>query len=160
MNSYALKEEEKKLDSYLNQYGISIKEKKALQYRRQEIKNEFEKPLRSTEFGKGKSSQADNSECASLAIRLYEIEKKIIRQTSEAEKTLFRIMDIIDFLPEHSLERLIVEHKYIDQFGWTKISMTCGVSKRTAMRRCKKALNILLGFERVRELCLCGRPQD
>ena len=60
-------------------------------------------------------------------------------------------MNIIDFLPENSFERTIIENKYIDRMNWEKICNENHSSKSRTSRYWKKGLYKLLEYEKVRK---------
>ncbi|MBE7063960.1 MAG: hypothetical protein E7390_09290 [Ruminococcaceae bacterium] len=147
-----LSEEAALLDHYLGQYRRCIKRKRALEARRQEIIKEFDNPLSAISYDGMPKGSGENLGCAALCYRLDEIEIRIQEQVTKATKVLTEIMDIIDFLPENSMERAIIERRYIDRCGWRRICEEEHISRTPANRHWRKGLYELLEFKRVRIL--------
>jgi DNA-directed RNA polymerase specialized sigma24 family protein len=51
-----------------------------------------------------------------------------------------------------SVEREVLEMRYIDGLSWERISITECISRATVFRKVDQAYSILLGHQRVREL--------
>jgi hypothetical protein len=94
----------------------------------------------------------ENLGCAALSFRLDEINTRIREQMERSSKILTEIMDIIDFLPENSMERSIVERKYIDRQNWNQICREEHISRTPATRCWRKALYRLLEFKKVAQV--------
>jgi hypothetical protein len=137
------------LNRYLNQYRNCIERKKSLERRRNEIIREFDHPLSGVSNDGMPHGSGDSLGCAALSFRLDEINTKIIEQMERSSKILTEIMDIIDFLPENSMERSIAERKYIDRQNWDQICRAEHISRTPAARHWRKALYRLLEFKKV-----------
>lgn len=140
------------LNRYLNQYKHCINTKKNLEERRREIQLEFEHPLGAVRMDGMPHGSSTSVGCAALSLRLDEINTKIHTQIDRSMQVLCDIMTVIDFLPENSLERAIIEHKYIDRFNWTKICMRENISRTPAIRYWRKGLYKLLEQDRIKEI--------
>lgn len=140
------------LDRYLKQYKRCIRRKHVLERRRDEIIKEFDNPLSGVSYDVASSSGGESLGCAALSFRLDEINTKINEQMDKSVKVLAEIMDIIDFLPENSMERSIIEHRYIDRLSWWQICKEENISRTPATNYWKKGLYDLLGFKRVRKI--------
>jgi hypothetical protein len=140
------------LNRYLNQYRICIERKKSLEHRRNEIVQQFDQPLSGVSNDGMPHGNGDNLGCAALSFRLDEINTKILEQVERSSKTLTDIMDIIDFLPENSMERSIVERRYIDRQNWNQICRAEHISRTPATRYWRKALYQLLEFKKVTQV--------
>ena len=68
------------------------------------------------------------------------------------EKKYVRINDVIEFLPENSTERAILEYKYIDNYSWNKICNLEHMSRTPATQYWRKGLYKLLEFAKVQEI--------
>lgn len=140
------------LNQYLNQYRHCIDRKKALEGRRNEIIREFDYPLSAVSYDGMPRGNKESVGCAALAFRLDEINIRIREQMNKSVKVLAEILDVIDFLPENSMERSIVEHKYIDRMSWSQICRTENISRTPATRYWRKGLYELLEFKKVGQI--------
>ena len=147
-----LTEEAKLLAQYLNQYRYCVGQKKTLENRRQEILKEFENPLRSRRMDgmpKGSRSQLG---CAEIPLQLDEIDTKIKEQLEHTKQVLVNIINIINFLPESSIERSIIENRYIDRYSWEKVCQENLISRTPATKKWRKGLYMLLEQQKVQEI--------
>ena len=140
------------LNQYLNQYRRCIGRKRSLEHRREEILREFENPLSGTSFSSIPYGSGDGLGCAALSFRLDEIDTRIAEQVAISAKALTSIMDVIEFLPEDSLDRAIIEHRYIDRYGWEKICQIVHLSRTPATRCWRRGLYRLLEFKKVQKI--------
>lgn len=135
------------LNRYLMQYKYCIGKKKNLETRLSEIRFEFYHPLSSIRLDGMPKGGGTADGCAALVIKLEEIEKRINEQMEKSMIVLTQIMNVIDCLPENSMERAIIEHKYIDCFNWNKICMRENISRTPAIAYWRKGLYSLLEFK-------------
>jgi len=140
------------LNSYLNQYRNCIRKKHTLEYRRKAIIREFDSPLKSVNYDGMPHGSGEGLGCAALSFRLDEINASIAEQMAQAAKALADIMSVIEFLPDNSMERAIIEAKYIDRLGWTRICETHNLTRTPATRYWRKGLYMLLDFEKVKKI--------
>lgn len=147
-----LSEEAESLNQYLNQYKYCIGNKKMLERRRIDIMKEFNYPLSAVNMDGMPKGSSTGTGCAAISFRLDEIDTRIKLQIEQAEKFLTDIMSIIDFLPENSLERLIIETRYIDNYSWERVCRENHISRSPAIRHWKKGLYQLLEFKRVKQI--------
>lgn len=148
-----LSDQAKLLNKYLMQYKIIINQKRMLIARGNEIRREFESPLSAISYsGMPKVKGEKRVGCASLSFRMADIEEKLLKQVEQAEKKLLNIWNIIDFLPEGTLERIILEHRYIDRMSWEKICRAVSISRTPATRYWRKGLNDLLKYKKVQAI--------
>ena len=140
------------LDRYLNQYKRCIRMKRVLERRRDEIIREFDSPLTGVSYDGMPHGSGEGVGCAALSLRLDEINTRIKEQMDKSVKVLAEIMDVIDFLPENTMERAIIEHRYIDRFRWWQICKEENISRTPATNYWKKGLKYLLEFKKVQEI--------
>lgn len=140
------------LDKYLYQYKCCISRKKALERRRKDIIREFDHPLSGVSYDGMPRGGGGSVGCAAISFRLDEINTKIKEQMEKSVKVLAEIMDIIDFLPENSMERAIIEHRYIDRLRWWQICKEENISRTPATNYWRKGLYELLEFKKVQEI--------
>lgn len=154
MNKYdeQLSEEALVLDRYLNQYVRCIRRKRILERRRKEIIREFDFPLSGVSYDGMPHGSSSGVGCAALSFRLDDIDTKIKEQVDKSIKVLAEIMDVIEFLPENSTERAIIEHRYIDRLRWWQICKEENISRTPATNYWRKGLYALLEFKKVQQI--------
>ena len=140
------------LNKYLSQYKCCIERKRSLERRRADIIREFDNPLSGISYDGMPRSGGEGVGCAALSFRLDEIDTRIKEQMNKSVKILAEIMDVIEFLPENSMERAIIEHRYIDRMDWSKICRTEHISRTPATRYWRKGLYDLLEFKKVQQI--------
>lgn len=140
------------LDKYLIQYKRCIGRKHTLERRRKDIIREFDSPLGSVNYDGMPKGSGGGVGCAAISYRLDEIETRIREQINKSVKVLERIVAIIDFLPENSMERSIIEHRYIDRMSWERICSEVHLSRTPATKYWKKGLYELLEFKKIQQI--------
>lgn len=143
-NYEQLSDEALLLNRYLNQYKCCISTKKNLENRLRDIKDEFNHPLGALKMDGMPHGTSIATGCAALTYRLDELETRIKNQIDKSMRVLTEIMNVIDLLPENSMERAIIEHKYIDCYNWTKICIRESISRTPAIAYWRKGLYYLL----------------
>lgn len=147
-----LTDEAELLNQYLSQYRHCIGKKRVLENRRKEILREFDNPLGPLKLdGMPRGSNAGMG-CAAVSFRLDEIDTRIKEQINISAKILTDIMNVIDFLPENSIERSIIENRYIDRYGWERVCRENFISRTSAIRIWKRGIYRLLGFKKVKNV--------
>lgn len=86
---------------------------------------------------------------ASIRYWISEIEDRIMEQKREIDLAIAQVMDILDYLPIHSIERQICELRHIDFKPWGAISAEIPMSRSQVYRRYRIALDALLANQRV-----------
>lgn len=81
-----------------------------------------------------------------------EIESRIQQQTDAMRKCTLEIMDVLELLPEESMERTILELRHIDCRPWEKICDTIYFSRSQCFRYYNRGLDILLSMDKVRHI--------
>lgn len=140
------------LNEYLSQYGNCIKRKRILERRKKEILIEFEHPLSGVCLNGMPKGSSSGVGCAAISFMLEDIKIQIDEQTEKATKLLSDTMEIISFLPQNTIERSIVENKYIDRFNWDRVCAVNNISRTPAIRQWKKGLYKLLEVEKVKQI--------
>lgn len=140
------------LDRYLIQYKRCIGRKRSLERRRDEIIREFDSPLGSVNYDGMPKGSGGGVGCAAISYRLDDIETRIREQLHKSIKVLASIVDIIEFLPENSMERSIIEHRYIDRMSWDRICNEVHLSRTPATKYWKKGLYELLEFKKIQQI--------
>lgn len=144
-------EDKELLKRYLNQYCTGRIKRTQLERRLKNIREEMNTPLGGYGYSPVNYGGTNKvgSGAASFIYRMSEIETQIERQKSQVEKALLKIMDIMDFLEENSLERMVLELRFIDCKPWGSIERELHLSRRTCFDYQSKALERLLEFKKV-----------
>lgn len=142
------------LDQYLSQYRRCIGKKRDLERRQKDIIREFDHPLSGISYDGMPHGSGVGNGCAALSFRLDEINTRIEEQKVRSVKVLADIMNVIEFLPENSTERSIIEQKYIDRLNWKRICTAEHLSRTPATRYWRKGLYELLEFKKVQKILL------
>lgn len=140
------------LNQYLGQYKRCIQRKKSLERRQKSIIWELDHPLTGISYDGMPHGSGEGVGCAAISFRLDEINTRIEEQKEKAGKVLTEIMDVIEFLPENSMERAVIEHRYIDRSSWGQICKTENISRTPATRYWRKGLYELLEFKKVQQI--------
>ncbi len=147
-----LTDEAELLNQYLSQYKYCIGKKKSLERRRAEIIQEFDSPLGAVKMDGMPKGSSSGVGCAAISFRLDEIDTRIKEQIETSAKVLTDIMNVIDFLPENSLERSIIESRYIDRYDWNRVCRENHISRTPATKSWRKGLYMLLEFKKVKQI--------
>lgn len=140
------------LDKYLSTYNRCKSRKQSLETRRLEILHDFNSPLRAVAMTGMPHGSSSNVGCAALSYELDEIDTRILEKIQEMEKAYIRINNIMEFLPEDSTERSILEYRYLDGCGWNKICDMEHLSRTPAIQYWRKGLYKLLEFAKVQSI--------
>lgn len=124
----------KLLKRFLSQYYNAKQRKSTLENRERALRLEL-RPARET---------------ADLKAKFGQISSRIQRQKEVEAAAALEVMDMIDFLPEGSTERQILELRHIDCKSWTEIERTAHFSRASCFRYYNQALDQLLAFKKVR----------
>lgn len=122
------------LKKFLQRYYRMRKQQETLQARLQRMRSEFR----------------DNEST--------EIEAKLRTPKREAKKSTLQIMEILDFLPQGSTERTIMELRHIDCKTWTQVQRAVFLTPSPCYERYNKGLDALLGIDKVRSMV--GLPKN
>lgn len=147
-----LTDEAELLNQYLSQYKYCIGKKKSLERRRAEIIQEFDSPLGAVKMDGMPKGSSSGVGCTAISFRLDEIDTRIKEQIETSAKVLTDIMNVIDFLPENSLERSIIESRYIDRYDWNRVCRENHISRTPATKSWRKGLYMLLEFKKMKQI--------
>ncbi len=86
------------------------------------------------------------------ACRIPGIEARILAQKREVEQAAAQVLDILDQLPIHSIERQICELRHIDSKPWGRICTQIPMSRSQVNKRYRAALAMLLENGRIQAL--------
>ena len=139
-------------DFWYESSQLIIKQMKEANKKKEEKIKELQDFIQRFSANASKSKQATSRKRALEKIELDEIRTRIDEKIEEMEKKYVRINDVIEFLPENSTERAILEYKYIDNYSWNKICNLEHMSRTPATQYWRKGLYKLLEFAKVQEI--------
>ncbi len=84
------------------------------------------------------------------ALSPLEIEARIKAQAEAAERSILEVMDVLDFLPPNSMERIILELRHLDCKPWRDIRKTVYLTASPCFEHYNKGLDALLEVAEVR----------
>ncbi len=124
------------LKKFLAQYYKAKKQQGVLQERLLRMRSEFDNKL-----------------------ALAEIEAKIKAQKHQAQKTAIQITEILEILPQGSVERTIMELRHLDCKTWAQIQRAVHLTSSPCYVQYNKGLDRLLGNSRVRAIIGLSKKQ-
>ena len=134
----------------LGQIYRAEKRKKQLDERLIRIAEERDAPIGGTGYKPlPRSSSCEGNGAASIILKMSDIEERIYTQKEEVEKAIVRVMDILEYLPQDSLEREICELRHIDMKPWKYIQESIPMSRSQCNKRYNKAIEMLLNKGRI-----------
>lgn len=125
------------LKRYLSQYYRAKERQKILRERLADIRTELD-------------PAGKNGRNTSLAIKMAEIEDRIAQQSEIGATAILDIMEVLEFLPQDSVEREIMEMRHIDCKPWNEIMRTIHLSRAPCFRRYSTGLEWLYTYKKVR----------
>lgn len=116
------------------------------------INLEREAPIGGRGYDPLPHASGTSSGAASITMKLADIEERIYKQKEAVDKAIVNVMDIMDYLPDGSLERDICEMRHIDLMRWQDIQDTIPMSRSQCYKRYNKAITLLLQNARIRKM--------
>lgn len=103
------------------------------------------------------AEQDGMNEPAGIAAMVEEMNDRMKKQQARVNQAIIRVMDIIDYLPEDSLEKEICEYRHIDMMSWGQIEAAVPMSRSQCNNRYNVAIQMLLQNARVKEITISER---
>lgn len=145
-------EEKEALKQYLGQFYGAKAKKKQLEKRLRDIQCEKNNPISGMGYSlvpKSTTNKTNDGPAASLMIREEEIVERIKNQQEIANKMMLKVMNIMDFLPLDSVERTILEYRYIDCLSWRDISKEINMTRTPCNEYYNKGIDALLNYKKI-----------
>lgn len=144
-------EDKEFLKQYLGQYYRAKKKKRQLEIRLKEIELELKDPRGAIRYSAVPFSVTHkiSDGAAVMVIRKTELVERIEAQRKEAGKNMLKVMDVLDFLPMDSNERMILEYRYLDCLSWNRIGCEAAFSRSQCNNYWNAGLDQLLSYKRV-----------
>lgn len=136
----------------LEQVKRSEDHKEELTDRLMRINAERKAPIGKPGYEPLPRTEAPGDGAASILFRLSEIEDRIYQQRAEIEKSIVRVMDIIDFIPQSEIERRIFELRYIDCMDWYEIADAIPLARSKCHEKHNAALEALLQYPKIKAM--------
>lgn len=118
-------------------------------YRADRHKSQLDARIRGIKAKRHIDGCPESEDPASICYWISDIENRILEQKREIDSAIAQVMDILDYLPIHSIERQICELRHIDFKPWREISAEIPMSRSQVYRRYRIAINALLANKRV-----------
>ena len=135
--------------------GVNIrahKRKKQLEKRLLEIKAEENMPIGGLGYDPLPRGSSIGPGAAGIIFKLDEIEERILKQKASIQRAIIQVMDILEYLPEDSIERNVCELRYIDRMPMEEVADEVGLSRSGAYKVHDGGIQILLKQSRVRKI--------
>ena len=87
-----------------------------------------------------------------MVFRLAEVEDRIEAQRAAMGRAVTMVMDLIDLLPENSMERTVVELRHIDCKKWERICKEVHMSRSRVNDYYNADLDTILSNKRAQKL--------
>lgn len=139
---------------YLQQYHMARERRRILERRHDVLARELNAPAPGTTYRTMPASRpaADSEGAVSVVFRLSEVEERIEAQRVAMGRAVTMVMDLIDLLPENSMERTVVELRHIDCKKWERICKEVHMSRSRVNVHYNAALDIILSNARAQKL--------
>lgn len=145
--------EREAVKEYLQQYHTAKAQRRILENRHRDLKRELEAPAIGSTYRTMPTSSAKKTDGAvSVVYRIAEVEDRIEQQRQAMAKAVLHVMDLIDLLPAHSVERQVVELRHIDCKDWERISREVHMSRSRLFDYYNAALEIIAENKRAQKL--------
>lgn len=136
------------LKKYLGQYYRAKQKRNQLEKRLQTFREEMgSKGIQYA--GMPSAGNRVGSDTEEQVMRAMEIEERITKQQVEVQRAMLDVLDVMDLLPLDSVERMILEYRYIDCLSWKQICNKVFLSRTSANDYYKKGIKELLVLKKV-----------
>lgn len=139
---------------YLQQFHMARERKRILERRHDNLVRELKAPTLGSTYRTmpTRRTQANSDGAVSVVFRIAEVEDRIDEQREAMERTVLQVMDLIDLLPQNSMERTVVELRHIDCKKWERICQEVHMSRSRVNDYYNAALEIIMENKRARRL--------
>lgn len=126
--------------------------KKELEERLERIIAEREAPIGSPGYDPLPRVMEPGAGAASILFKQADIEDRIYEQKAEIEKSIVRVMDIIDYIPKREVARRIFELRHLDCRNMTETAHAIPISRPQAYVIYNDAIDKLLEFPKIQKM--------
>lgn len=142
-----------RLKKYLGQYYSARNKKRQLELRLRTFRQEMigTKGMQYSPVPHSQTNSVGDGP-ASMVIRAMEIEEQIESQKEQMASAMLNVMKMMDFLPEDSTERIILEYRHIDCLSWKQIAREMNYSRASCNNYYNAGIEKLLTFKKVQKM--------
>jgi DNA-directed RNA polymerase specialized sigma24 family protein len=140
------------LRGFLRQYRRAIGYKRTLEHRLRQIRVDMDFPLRGVKYDGMPHGGEPSIGAAEYTYREDEIAQRIEDQAEVAKTALLQVMDVIDYIPDETDARSVIEYRYIDGIRVGQIADRMHYSRSRIYGIENEALDSLLGYEKVQKI--------
>lgn len=141
------------LKLYLSQYYRATEKRKFLQRRLEQIQADLNNPGVSAPPLDGIPDRNQHGAgAASLTYKKGDVEARIQNQIEIQIGSIIDIMEILEFLPEDSIERDIMEYRFIDCKSFSEICDMVHLTRSPCYEHFNRGLDKLLTYKKVRRV--------
>ena len=146
--------EREAVKEYLQQYHDAKAKKQILEERHRTLSADLRDPGVGSTYRTMPTSkrQAREGGAVSLVYRIAEGGGRVGPPREAMAKAVLHVMDMIDLLPQNSMERTVVEMRHIDCKPWEKIAQAVHMSRSRVFDYYNAALDTLLTYKRTEKL--------
>lgn len=145
-------EYKKTLKEYLGRYADARARKKQLEKRLRNIQEEMDTPIGGCGYKPTPHSRTNtiSDKSASFMLRMAEIEERIMEEKNLESRYMLEVMEIMDYLGKETVERRILECKYIDVERMEQIASREHMSRKSCYQYLNRGIQELIQFKKVR----------
>lgn len=149
MDTKSTTENRRLLKRYLSQYYRATQKREMLEKRLMKLQAElrYSKMIPPISFSEFIPKKSDGG--TALEVRTGDIESRIKHQIEAQRKTVEEVIDVIEYLPEESTERDILELRHIDCKTWSEICRLVHLTRSPCFEYYNRGLDRLLSFKKV-----------
>lgn len=144
----------KTLKEYLGRYADASARKNQLEKRLWSIQEEMDTPIGGCGYKPTPHSRTNtiSDKSASFMLRMADIEERILDEKNLEAKCMLEVMEIMDYLGKETLERRILECKYIDVERMEQIASREHMSRKSCYQYMNRGIQELIQFKKVRAI--------
>lgn len=150
MDTKSTTENRRLLKRYLSQYYRATQKREVLEKRLLKLQAEFRCLKMTPPVSVSGCFPKKGEGGTALEVRTGDIESRIKHQIEAQRKTVEEVIDVIEYLPEESTERDILELRHIDCKTWSEICRLVHLTRSPCFEYYNRGLDRLLSFKKVR----------